>query len=330
MHSTDVVAPDGVPEPYTARDFAVLPPLADPAERAITADQTHRSVIVGERLVVKWFTPPAPPPHRALAVLEQLALAGFTGTARPYRAVFAPDGALVALVTAYLPEARDGWEWCVDAAVAGEPVGRLLGTLTADLHRALATATPAHPAPVVEGELVRLPDALAALDEALARTGDPWLRSRAHRLRADLLDPPDPLRTPLMRIHGDLHAGQILRWRGGHAVIDFDGNPVLAGSGGGRPAADLLPAARDVAQLLTSLEHVGQVARERRGHDATGWVAAARADFLAAYGAPEFFDERLVRAFSIEQECRELIYAARFLPRWRYAPLGVLRSWYDH
>ncbi|MFI5893647.1 hypothetical protein ACIA5D_26430 [Actinoplanes sp. NPDC051513] len=43
---------------------------------------------------------------------------------------------------------------------------------------------------------------------------------------------------------------------------------------------------------------------------------------------PHLLDEKLLRPFEVEQECRELIYAARFLPRWRYAPMGVLRSWY--
>ncbi|WP_460368372.1 hypothetical protein, partial [Actinocorallia lasiicapitis] len=118
MDSTDVVAPDGVPKPFTARDLAPLPVLADPAERVIPDDQTHRSVIVGDRLVVKWFTPPMPPPHRALDVLERLAAAGFTDTARPYRAVFGPDGTLVASVTAVLPDAADRWRWCVEAALA--------------------------------------------------------------------------------------------------------------------------------------------------------------------------------------------------------------------
>ncbi|WP_123559174.1 aminoglycoside phosphotransferase [Kitasatospora cineracea] len=311
-----------MPSPYTARDFAPLPPLDDLDERPIPDDQTHRSVVVGDRFVVKWFTPPTPPPHRALTVLERLAAAGFTATAQPYRAVFGPDDALVALVTAFLPEARDGWQWCVTAALSEEPAGRVLGDVTRELHRALAAPTTADPSPVVRGRLERLPAALAVLDEALALTDDPWLHGVAPRLRADLNQPGDPAVTPLLRIHGDLHVGQVLRWRGGYAVIDFDGNPAVASD-------ELQPAARDVAQMLTSLEHVGQVARRRNGHDASAWVRQARADFLAAYGAPEVFDERLLKAFSIEQECRELIYAARFLPRWRYAPLGVLRSWYE-
>ena len=32
------------------------------------------------------------------------------------------------------------------------------------------------------------------------------------------------------------------------------------------------------------------------------------------------------RRHQVEQECRELVYAARFLKRWRYAPLATLRA----
>jgi maltokinase len=37
-------------------------------------------------------------------------------------------------------------------------------------------------------------------------------------------------------------------------------------------------------------------------------------------------DEALLAAFEVEQLCRELVYAARFLPRWRYAPMATLRA----
>ncbi|MEX0650719.1 MAG: hypothetical protein WD186_01675 [Actinomycetota bacterium] len=32
------------------------------------------------------------------------------------------------------------------------------------------------------------------------------------------------------------------------------------------------------------------------------------------------FDARLLRPLEIAQECHEYVYAARFLPRWRYVP----------
>jgi maltokinase len=140
--------------------------------------------------------------------------------------------------------------------------------------------------------------------------------------------------TPVLRLHADLHVGQVVRWRGGYAVIDFDGNPTVPDA----PVRE--PAARDVAQMRTSLAHIGQIALRRTGgvHSAriADWTARGAMVFLEAYrdrlatrGMQELFDERLLRAFEVEQECRELIYSAKYLIRWRYAPMGVLRSWYD-
>jgi maltokinase len=208
-----------------------------------------------------------------------------------------------------------------------------LGILAADLHVALATPSAVFPAPVIATVWTRT--AVAAIETALAITpgaDGEWLRSMEETLRKDAAVPAQV--TPVMHIHGDLHAGQILRWRDGLAVTDFDGNPAVD------EVQPMQPAARDVAQLLTSLEHVAQIADKRTGYQQTAaalaFAARARRDCLRAYqsrlagrGISHLLDERLLKPFAVEQECRELIYAARFLPRWTYAPMNVLRSWYS-
>jgi maltokinase len=333
-------------------------------------------VIVGDRVVVKWLTPPVPLPHPTPDLFAHLVEAGFNDTAPPYAALTAELHGrphLLALVTGYLPDAEDGWSWCVDEAVAGTVTfAPALGRLTADLHLALATFAPSTPdngqpeggqpgdgqrsgsersdrsrpgqpsagtvsTPAVEfGATRAAARAEDALTQALKLTdGDDgeWLATRAEVMRRELATLDTPSATPLIRIHGDLHVGQILKWRDGYAVIDFDGNPTVSDS-------DLYqPPARDVAQLTTSLEHVAQVAIKRRStppEQAAAWARRAREALLAAYKErlvekhrPELLDERLIRPFEVEQECRELIYAARHLLRWRYAPMGVLRTWYD-
>ncbi|MBN6056328.1 hypothetical protein JYK22_30655, partial [Nonomuraea sp. RK-328] len=372
---------DDVPAPFAVRRLGPLPSLSHdetaadtgvPAERDFGehVDQTNYSVVVSDRVVVKWLTPPAPLPHPAPDVLAHLAASGFQEIAPPYAALTlreksgAPGAAgpaetagaagggevLLALVTGYLPEARDGWEWCVDEAEAGRTsFARDLGRLTADLHVALSTFRPPAPSPEAadpagtagphdgDGDPSRYgARAEQALREALALTDGEdgaWLATREAALRQELEPLHRPLgSTPLIRIHGDLHVGQILRWRDGYAVIDFDGNPTVTG------AEPYQPAARDVAQLATSLEHVAQVAVRRRGtppEHAARWARETRAAMLSAYrrhlaerGRPDLLDEALLRPFEVEQECRELVYAARHLPRWRYAPMGVLRTWY--
>ncbi|GAA2206223.1 hypothetical protein GCM10009850_016810 [Nonomuraea monospora] len=286
-------------------------------------------MVVGESVVVKWLTPPVPLPHPTPDIFAHLVDSGFNDTAPPYAALTGVlDGRehLLALITGYLPEARDGWEWCVDEAVAGTTsFAAELGRLAADLHLALSTLPTTGEAPAADR-------AYRALAEALELTGDDWLTGQAGTMRRELAVLETPITTPLIRIHGDLHVGQILQWRDGYAVIDFDGNPTIA------DAASCQPAARDVAQLTTSLEHVAQVAIKRRSVPpgrAAEWAGQAREILLTAYkhrlaarNRPDLLDETLIRPFEVEQECRELIYAARHLPRWRYAPMGVLRTWY--
>ncbi|MFC4057544.1 hypothetical protein ACFOWE_04525 [Planomonospora corallina] len=358
-----------VPAPYGLEIFQPLPALpTGKAERGFDVDQTNHSVVVGETVVVKWLTPPARLPQPAPETLAHLSAVGFTATAAPYAAL-SRGGELLALVTAYLPQARDGWEWCVDDAAAGRTDFTAdLGVLAADLHAALATPSavlpdpvrlpPARPAGAMERVPARSPEdgpiprqdapetvpgashpwsrrAEAALREALELTGGEdgaWLASRAGLLRRDFAALQNPGPAPLIRIHGDLHVGQVLRWPGGYAVVDFDGNPTVSDT------ERFQPAARDLAQLLTSLEHAGQVAVRRRDADPAAigrWAAEATRSLADAYtarlrerGHARLLAPGLLRAFAAEQECRELVYAARHLPRWRYAPMGVLRSWY--
>lgn len=89
--------------PFTVRHFHPLPDLSAPGfsidvqllpadgpfpatERGFDVDQTNRSVVVGESVVVKWLTPPAPLPQPTPDVFAHLTSVGFTATATPYAA----------------------------------------------------------------------------------------------------------------------------------------------------------------------------------------------------------------------------------------------------
>lgn len=354
-----------------ARDAAgtgvapAVPAAAPEPERPMGVDQTNTSVVVGERLVVKWYRHPDPAGERAPALLRHLAAVGFAA-APPYAGALEwrrPDkpAITVALADGFLPGVRDGWDWTVEAVVAhlgpahrcdaACPAGFAgdLGRLAAELHLALAMPGPELRAPFGRAGAAELAAwraaAEATLAEAVALTAaddaDAGARLRAWApelaRRLGTLEAIDG--TPVQPVHGDLHVGQLPRWRDGIAVIDLDGNPALPPSVRAAPQ----PAARDVAQLLCSLDHVGRVVERRlaergavAGDAVEAWIGSAREAALAAYrtmlasaARPEFLDERLLPAFVVEQECRELVYAARFLPRWRYAPLGAIRAIVD-
>lgn len=331
-----------------------LHPCRAAGERATGVDQTHESVLVGTppdpAAVVKWGLHLSPP--RAARLLRHLDAVGFRDVPRPLGSLTWQDprsGAevLVALAAELLPAAQDGWDWCVDDLLdhlLDRRAGRLpldaatapatvLGALVARLHRALATPSLVLPVPVADagpGAGGRWhAAALQALADALALTDGPAgdrLAARADRVRMALAPlasaPPD---TRVQQVHGDLHVGQVLRWDGGYAVNDFDGNPVLPAAGREEPQ----PTERDVAGMLRSLDHVGRIADRRtegaRRDEVERWIAAARHAFLTGYDLP--VDPVLLRAVEVEQELREHVYAARHLPRWQYVPdaaLGVL------
>lgn len=326
---------------------AVEPTSELRGERAIDVDQSNESVVVGERVVVKLYPFTAPGPQPGLELPAHLAEAGFEGIPTPIGAVTwlddEGDEVLLATAAAYLPGARDGWEWYLELVLAwldGEvdetsalDPAREVGSLAGRLHAALATPTSVLPEPVhvvgpamLESWRIR---AAATLDEALALTGGPEgerLRAIADRVRASFDVFGDQPGAHAMRIHGDLHVGQILRWEGGLAVTDFDGNPMA-------PMAErraLESPVRDLASLVRSVDHLGRIAhRRRKGRDADidDWIARSVADVtdayraeLAARGRADLFDGWLLRPFEVAQEAHEFVYAARFIPRWRYVP----------
>jgi predicted trehalose synthase len=124
-----------------------------------------------------------------------------------------------------------------------------------------------------------------------------------------------------MRIHGDLHIGQLLRRTGADPlVIDFEGDPTRPLADRRRPDTPL----RDLASLLRSVDHCGSAASRRAGGAAPEeWIAGARAAVLSGYGGP--VDARLLAALEVAKECAEFVYAQRVLPEWLYAPRQGLR-----
>jgi maltokinase len=320
-------------------------------ERDLGTDQTNSSVVVAERHIVKWRTSRAGGGDRGSRLRRHLALTGFAATPPLEGTLGWIDASgtehILADVDAFLSEAEDGWEHLMPALAAlveggvaersaAAGLGSTLGKLAADLHVALATPSELIPGPRREAsrhELHAVRSAgLAVLAETLAIEADDRCEvvARESRLRTAIEGAPAD-RTPLQPIHGDLHVGQLVAWHDGFAVIDFDGPPAPT-----EPAGAEGCTARDVAQLALSLWNlaaaVGARIDGRRTHALRRWAVEAEAGLLASYratierrGMPDLLDERLLEPFIAEHLCRELIYAERTLPRWRYAPMQALR-----
>jgi len=316
-------------------------------ESAIQVDQTNELIRVGAALV-KWNLHPAGSDAPGPICSRLLQEAGFAETPRQWGQVHMRVGdelLHVASVIDFVPEAEDGWDWAVadlrshargelDLDLALEP-SRVLGALIARMHMALSRGGIVETTPSDASSWVAL--ATSELDTAIAvesAAGHPTLG----RLRAEcsvvLESIAGVTSSPLIRIHGDLHIGQILRTAGTHDfyVIDFDGNPTQ------QETVEYQPAARDVAGFLCSLDHVARVVIRRTEDLSEGqaqrvrdWIPRAESAFLESYaltlddaGVSHLLDRRLLAPFRIQQECREYIYADRYLPHWRYVPEAAL------
>ena len=317
----------------------------DPMERAIDVDQTNRSVIVDERVIVKWFVPPVPVPHIGTRLVEHLTEVGFPHMPS-FRGVEVVDGAVRAIMTDFVPGSTDGWEWCVDEMldVVGGQIAdevfvssaRGLGSLTAALHGALATPSTVIREPVRRSAVAPLHSRAVALLTDAEIVGSDAARRVVQERRPEIESVIDGLgemeETIVQPIHADLHVGQILRAGPSFFVVDFDGNPLV----GGGPTDSFAPAAVDVASLLQSIDHVGRVAtRRRRSHRdsietlveaATSAALSSYLDGLRAMDRSELFDPQLLAPLRAVQELHEMVYADRHLKGWMYVPLEALRS----
>jgi maltokinase len=346
---------DDLADRWQVLRLAALPEVS--GERAITVDQTNLSVVVGDRVIVKWLRFVSDDPQPSLAALAQLSAVEFDPMPTAYAVLTwtSPTGRAlpVAYVSEHLPDARDGWTWCVDLVRAratgdasdpwSDDLAGRIGKLAAELHVALATPNHVFPRPVQpagasrvqrwhDGAFEMLEQALqipdAVVGSVVTRCAEAMSTAFDESLGRDEL----LAGTLVQHIHGDLHVGQILRWRDGLAIVDFDGNPVAPSTAG-----VMQPAARDVAQLIRSLDHVGQIVLHRNPELPTtpvrAWLNRSRQEFLSSYrqtlqdnAMSSLLDERLLPAFELEQELRELVWAYRYLPDWAYAPLASLRE----
>lgn len=292
---------------------------------------------VGDAVVVKWLIPPAPLPHRGAEVQAHLAEVGFTDMPR-FLGCYEHDGRVVAMLSQYIPHAREGWDWYVEELTerpaAGLATAARLGVLAARLHRALATRSSIFPTPVGAGSLLdEAHRGEALLDEALGCTAGEAgerLAARAALVRAaiSVLHHLGPV--PVQPIHGDLHAGQFLRSGDTIVVTDFDGNPLVDPAEQRRRRSTLV----DLAGLLQSIDHVGRMVVKRnpqRAADVEAWIGDAIDTAHAAYraewpaGIAPHHDEALTALRAI-QELHEFVYAARALPVWLYVPDAALSA----
>jgi maltose alpha-D-glucosyltransferase/alpha-amylase len=342
--------------------------VATADEVPLGRDQSNTSTVIGGRLLLKGYRRVQPglnPDLELNAYLsEEAAFAGVPRLAGWAEAVTQDGGvATVAMLQAFVTDADDAYERTAEflaelvaapGSVSMEWATELaadLGTLVAGLHAALssppAEAVDMAPRAATHDELKawrleahrQLNVAIPAVTAVDAQAGAE-LRRQASAIAARVSRFEAVATTPLvMRIHADLHLGQVLVADDGYRLVDFEGEPIRPIEERRRPDSPL----RDVASLLRSLDHVARSAGrraerrhggplERPGLDVEAWIERARARFLEAYadglrraGAPIALDLDLLDAFEVAKEAYEFVYAATVLPSWLWAPREGMR-----
>jgi maltokinase len=341
--------------------LAVVDPGGEGADRVrpVGAEQSNSSLIYDERVILKLFRRLHPGPNLDIEMTEALAAAGFEHVAAPQATLTrtaAGDRYDLAVLQPFLGGGVDGWALAltslrdlfgvgdtqpvpiitddmappfapVDPAEAGGDFAaeaRRMGTITADMHVALAEAFGPE-----QGDGRAWAEAIAAQVDAVDHPE--FDRAAAMRVLISLSHVGDV--GPALRVHGDYHLGQVLRTDAGWFVLDFEGEPDRPPQERRRRWSPL----RDVAGMLRSLHYASSVATLDREDDQTelaaAWEARNRKAFLDGYvrsaaGGGLLPDpaatETVLAAFELEKAVYELAYEEGHRPEWSPIPLAAL------
>jgi maltokinase len=326
----------------------VEPPRPGAQVRAMGAEQSNTSIVYDEALVLKAFRRVEAGDNPELEMLRFLSERGFAHVAE-LGGWYQYEGELMdatfGVVQRFVPNARDGWELCLDELTT-DPEGyvarlRDLGAVIGRMHTVLAS-DPGDPAFAPEepsDESLAL--LTATIDEEIERVflelpdDDSVAPIAGHaaqvRDRLQLLSHVGA-RGRLIRTHGDLHLGQTMLSDDGWVVLDFEGEPARPLLERRRKRSPL----RDVAGMLRSFAYAASASELQRSRAAPeGWEDRAREAFLGGY--LEAVDSALVppgeaptrtmlSIFELEKAVYELRYELNNRPDWVGIPVaGIAR-----
>jgi maltose alpha-D-glucosyltransferase/alpha-amylase len=357
--------------------FGAEPPIDWPG-----AEQTNSTLLVGHQAVIKLFRHLIPGVHPEAEMSRALTERGYTGSPALLGDIVREDESghsyAVAVVQRFVDNQGDGWAWTLNQlgriidegatpfsrdqssifsayAVFAKVLGRRLGEMHAILAQpsedpdfAPETANAEDiEAWVKQAEreidkAIQILERRTELDEAAGAMVQS-LKARQSKLAARL----DHLahggaKSPRIRIHGDLHLGQVLVAGADVQIIDFEGEP-------SKPIdqrREKLSPARDVAGLIRSFDYAAaQVVRDVLLNAAPAtqaktqdllqrFRAEAEAALLEGYAegigdALPPIDRGLIDLFTLEKAAYEIAYEAANRPDWLPIPLRGLAQLAD-
>jgi trehalose synthase-fused probable maltokinase len=255
-----------------------------------------------------------------------------------------PASATLAVLHEFVHAESDGWNYTLAAFRASpSPDPALLKQMThlgsrlAELHLTLSldSADPAFaPEPIQKEDLQRwsssiigeLGVTLAEAEKRIQGVGD--LRGRLEQ-RARRLAQVRPSGKKI-RIHGDLHLGQVLRVRDGWMIFDFEGEPARSFN----QRREKLTTLKDVAGMLRSFVYA-ESAVEFEGAPPGNRAKLCRDSFLEGYrrtiGSSDLLPGEdgfltVLESFELERAVYELRYELKSRPDWVRIPIRILKE----
>jgi maltokinase len=338
-----VVLYDALFDPDLALEIlrVVAPDEEAEVARPLPVEQSNSSVVYDERLILKLFRRIHDEPNPDVEVNDVLYQAGFPHVV-PQVGVLERDGRHLAVVRQYLLEATDGWHLAQtslrdlfaarlppeECGADFAPEARRIGQVVAQLHLAMAE--------VFGVEQAKASDWLAGFRAQLDRTEGDF----DHGAVAELYERVSTIADAgsAVRVHGDLHLGQVLQADTGWYVIDFEGEP-------NRPVHErTLPSSplRDVAGMLRSFHYAARSAMLERFAEvddeleelSLAWEERVSASFRDGYLDVDGIDDLLPRsdadrqivtaAFELDKAVYEVGYELAHRPDWVAIPIGAI------
>lgn len=311
--------------------------------RRLQVEQSNTSVVLGEKVILKIIRklePGVNPEHEVGRFLATKT--DFTATPMLLGALHleSATGMTVGVLHAFVPNATDGWQYTLSGMKAGASAAFLedvksLGQRVGELHLALGSD---REDPAFAPEPLQLEDLQGWSASIIGEMGVTF--AQAGTIAPQLTD----LREGLMervkrlthlepggekiRIHGDLHLGQVLRSKDSWLLFDFEGEPGRAFVARRQKHSPL----RDVAGMLRSFVYAGATAggleknkdviARCRSHFLDGYFEVAkRGTFLP--GNEETL-EVLLDVLELEKVLYEVRYELQNRPDWVQIPLQSL------
>lgn len=319
----------------------VAPEVRFNKARPLEGEQSNTSLILDERYIVKVFRRVEMGPNPDVEITEALGRVGFGAVPVPVT-IWRRNGTDLVVVRRYERSRGNGFELATaslremfnrrrpprDCKLDFARDSRLLGEAIASLHVALAEAFGAEEADGTQWAA----DMIAQLD----RVSRGHLDSARIEKVYERLALSDDLGSAI-RIHGDLHLGQVLRLQRSWMVLDFEGEPARPVDERRRPSSPL----RDVAGMTRSFHYAaGMALREQSSPDqelrllANSWAVRNLNHFLAGYADVDAAHrllphsrasrDALLSVFELDKAVYEVAYELAYRPDLADLPIQAV------